>query len=94
MLCVTCYQTFAMTTYSERAINLFEIIVGKYSEIGSKWTPTFTKHDMFWMDFKRLCKNYEDIVVKMEELIMKKDMEYKETMRKTFPKKNSPPYET
>ena len=28
-----------------------------------------------------------DIVVKMEELIMKNDMEYKETMRKTFKKK-------
>ena len=32
-------------------------------------------------------ENYEeDIVVNIEELIMKKDMEYKETMRKTFKK--------
>ena len=42
-------------------------------------------HDMFCMDLKRLCKNgEEDIVVKMQELIMKKDMEYKETMRFFF----------
>ena len=39
-------------------------------------------------------QNYqEDIVVKTDELIIKKDMEYKETMKKKY-KKNSPPYET
>ena len=52
ILCLTCYQTFAMTTwlkktYSEKAIKLFEIIIGKYSEIGSKWALTFMKHDVF-----------------------------------------------
>ena len=36
---------------------------------------------------KMMLKCQEDIVVKMGELIIKKDMEYKETMRKTFWKK-------
>ena len=40
------------------------------------------------MNLKRLCKNdEEDVVVKMEELIIKKDMEYRETIRKPVQKK-------
>ena len=36
-----------------------------------------------WTSKNPVENDKEDIVVKMEELIMKKDIEYKETMKKT-----------
>ena len=42
-----------------------------------------------WTSKDHVRNDKEGIVVKREELIMKKDMEYKEILRKTFPKEQS-----
>ena len=47
-----------------------------------------------WTSKDHVRNGKEGIAVEREELIMKKDMKYKEILRKNIYKKNSPPYET